>query len=110
MDIKDLTIKICRHAKSKQNNGCLTAMEFGDFCIPLAEGAEQDASQVGREESARQTKQSILGASSALSTCSTSQINYGLRSVNRRLGLIIDIFDELLKSPSLATRRDSICL
>ena len=49
MDIKDLTIKICRHATSKQNSGSLTAMEFGDFRIPLAEGAKQDAIRVGRD-------------------------------------------------------------
>ena len=49
MDISDLTIKICRHAKSQQNNGLLHIRDIGDHRIPLAEGAEEDALQVGRD-------------------------------------------------------------
>ncbi len=51
MDISDLTIKICRHARSVQNTGCLDVRDIGDHRIPLAEGAEEDARQVGRENS-----------------------------------------------------------
>jgi len=49
MDISDLTIKICRHAKSKQNSGCLDIRSIGDHRIPLADGAEEEAMKVGRE-------------------------------------------------------------
>lgn len=49
MDISDLTIKICRHAMSKQNSGILELRDIGDHRIPLAEGAEQEALKVGRE-------------------------------------------------------------
>lgn len=49
MDISDLTIKICRHAKSKQNSGCLDVRDVGDHRIPLADGAEEEALRVGQE-------------------------------------------------------------
>jgi broad specificity phosphatase PhoE len=49
MDISNLTIKICRHAQSQQNTGSADVRDLGDYRIPLAEGAEQDALKVGRE-------------------------------------------------------------
>ncbi len=47
MDITDLTIKICRHAKSQQNAGALDVRDIGDYRIPLAEGGPEAAQQVG---------------------------------------------------------------
>ena len=52
MDITDLTIKICRHAKSKQNSGCLDVRDIGDYRIPLADEGAAQALQVGRENAA----------------------------------------------------------
>jgi broad specificity phosphatase PhoE len=49
MDIADLTIKICRHAKSQQNTGHLDVRDVGDYRIPLAEEGASQALQVGRE-------------------------------------------------------------
>ncbi|MBX9667337.1 MAG: histidine phosphatase family protein [Candidatus Obscuribacterales bacterium] len=49
MDISNLTIKICRHAKSKQNSGCVNVSDVGDHRVPLDEGAEEEALRVGRE-------------------------------------------------------------
>ncbi|MBP9089646.1 histidine phosphatase family protein [bacterium] len=52
MDITDLTIKICRHAESKQNTGCLDIRDVGDYRIPLADEGATQALQVGRENAA----------------------------------------------------------
>ncbi|MDZ4837335.1 MAG: histidine phosphatase family protein [Candidatus Melainabacteria bacterium] len=49
MDITDLTIKICRHARSKQNTGCLDVRDVGDYRVPLADDGAAQALQVGRE-------------------------------------------------------------
>ncbi len=49
MDITDLTIKICRHAKSEQNAGALDVRDIGDYRIPLAYGGAEAAMQVGRD-------------------------------------------------------------
>lgn len=49
MDITDLTIKICRHAKSKQNTGCLDVRDIGDYRIPLADEGAAQALQLGVE-------------------------------------------------------------
>ncbi len=49
MDITDLTIKICRHARSKQNTGCLDIRDIGDYRVPLADEGSAQALQVGRE-------------------------------------------------------------
>lgn len=49
MDILDLTIKICRHGKSKQNTGCLDVRDIGDFRIPLADEGVAESVHVGRQ-------------------------------------------------------------
>lgn len=49
MDITDLTIKICRHGKSKQNTGCVDIRDVGDYRVPLADEGLDEALQVGRD-------------------------------------------------------------
>jgi broad specificity phosphatase PhoE len=49
MDITDLTIKICRHARSKHNTGSLDIRDVGDFRVPLADDGAAQALQVGSE-------------------------------------------------------------
>lgn len=49
MDISDLTIKICRHAESQQNTGCLDVRDVGDHRIPLSDKGEEQALRVGLE-------------------------------------------------------------
>lgn len=49
MDITDLTIKICRHGKSKQNTGCVDIRDIGDYRVPLADEGIDEALQVGRD-------------------------------------------------------------
>lgn len=89
MDISTITIKICRHAKSKHNTGELDILEVGDHRIPLSDEGVAQAVEVGRQHAdflgkegtlfycspylrARQTMENILmGADLLIPGCDT---------------------------------------